>query len=93
MGLWEDAQAANEDAKRQADAAAVQTRDRQHAAGVSPLNESGWFRVLWPDEGPEETMNTWLVGNGIPRRRSCGNCAVRMSLPRKASRVRSSLPS
>jgi len=28
------------------------------------------FRVLWPDVGPEGTMNGWLVGSGIPRRTS-----------------------
>jgi putative transposase len=37
-------------------------------------------------------MNVWLVGNGIPQRTSCANCAAPMSSAQKARLARRSLP-
>jgi hypothetical protein len=42
------------------------------------------FRVLWPDDGLEGTMNRWLVESGIPQRKLCVSYAAQTSWPRRA---------
>ena len=50
-------------------------------------------RVLWPDVESKGTMNTRLVGSGIPRRISCASCAEQTSWLPRVRPVRRSPPS